>query len=487
MRQFLIMFVIILLAVVVRAQEEAIRIDWPPDQTMISGTVDITGTVNPEGLRSYFLEAALFDPASSVQIQWLPVSLPSLTPVIGGLLAQWNTTTLPDGVYVLRLHVVLSSGESLFYAIAPIGIANLGTVEVEGPVRVFESPEGIEVAPVEPTPEPTAAIVPSPDVINELPVPVGGHVLYFADEAQTAMHNAGMTWVKWQIPYTLGLEDTFLDVARDRIDLSHAAGFQVLLSITGDVGQLRDLGEDYYPAYADLLGRTAALGPNAIEVWNEMNIDREWPTGRIDPQAYADMLQPAYAAIKAANPAVMVITGALAPTGAESVFGSDRVWNDDRYTLGMANAGVAESADCIGLHYNEGIIHPQQLGGDPREPDYPTRYFQSMLDRIAFPFRLAGSDIPLCLTEMGYLSPEGYGPLPGGFAWAANTSIEEQAAWLRDAIVIAGDYAEQEIALIIIWNVDFDNYEDDPQAGYAIIRADGTCPACATIAELRGQ
>jgi hypothetical protein len=150
----------------------------------------------------------------------------------------------------------------------------------------------------------------------------------------------------------------------------------------------------------------------------------------------------------------------------------------------MANAGVANTADCIGVHYNEGIISPKQRGGDPRVPDYPTRYFLSMSQRAAFPFR--SSPIPLCYTELGYLTPEGYGPLPAGFEWAANTTVQEQATWLHDAIQLAAQFQTKPIALIIIWNIDFDQYDKDPQAGYAIIRPDGSCPACQTIGSLRG-
>jgi hypothetical protein len=99
-----------------------------------------------------------------------------------------------------------------------------------------------------------------------------------------------------------------------------------------------------------------------------------------------------------------------------------------------------------------------------------------------------GNDIPLCYTELGYLSPEGFedrGPLPAGFAWASSTSVAEQAEWLREVIVMAAEYENREIAMIIVFNVDFDRYEgNDPQAGYAIIRPDGTCPACETISSL---
>jgi predicted HD phosphohydrolase len=34
---------------------------------------------------------------------------------------------------------------------------------------------------------------------------------------------------------------------------------------------------------------------------------------------------------------------------------------------------------------------------------------------------------------------------------------------------------------VIVWNVDFTQYGDDPQAGYSIVR-NGSCLACATLA-----
>lgn len=315
---------------------------------------------------------------------------------------------------------------------------------------------------------------------GRLPLPVGGHVLHFGEAAKRAMRTAGMTWVKWQIPYH---ETGDLTVARDRINWSHQAGFRVLLSVTGEKLALAAGGDAYLNRYAAFLGEAAGLGADAIEVWNEMNLDREWPTGQIDPWRYAVMLQKAYRAIKAANSNTMVITGAPAPTGAEGAFGLDRVWNDDRYYRGMADAGVAEYADCIGVHYNEGVLPPTAQSGDPRRDDYPTRYLPSMLQRVAQPFR--NFDIPMCITEMGYLSAEGYGRLPQAFDWAARTSVREHAQWLAEAIQVAADFRTMPVELIIVWNIDFDNYGSDPQAGYAIIRPDGSCPACETIAALR--
>ena len=447
------------------AQTDDLTLNWDPMQTTVSGSVELTGAANIPDQQFFFVEVAPFVTSADVEVQWMPILMPQMTPVADGAIGSWDTTIFSDGFYQLRLHAVTSSKESFFYVVAPLAIKN----------------EGVEPAPtaVAAAASQGNGMVPSPAVDNRLPIPVGGHVLHFDDAAQAAMQSAGMTWVKWQIPYFEGVDMT---VARHRINVSHEAGFLVLLSITGEKHALAEGGDAYLDDYANFLGEVAGLGADAIEVWNEMNLDREWPTGQIDPRAYVKMLEKAYHAIKAANPDTMVITGALAPTGAESAFGLARVWNDDRYYWGMANAGAARFADCIGVHYNEGILPPSAQGGDPRD-EYQTRYLPLMLRRVEFPFRNA--DIPMCMTEMGYLSPEGYGPLPSAFGWAANTSVLEQSEWLAQAIRIAANFDDMPLELIIIWNIDFDNYGDDPQAGYAIIRPDGSCPACDTIAALQ--
>jgi len=450
------------------AQESNIAITWPPPDIGLKGIIQVQGTINPPGMQSYFLAVADFN-ADPAVVQWTPISLPDTRPVYDGVIFDWDTTVLPNGDYRLRVYVLLTTGEHIYTEVGPIRIDNQAVVP------------GSETATPFPTNTPQPTPVPHPTIVNTLPLSVGGQVDALEDSAANFMASAGMTWMKWQIRYVVG-DTSLLNVAEDRIAWAHQKGFDVLLSINGVVDELRNLGDSYDPQYAAFLGQIAALHPDAIEVWNEMNLDREWPTGRIDPAAYVEMLRQAYTAIKAVDPQVMVITGAPSPTGAEGAFGVARVWNDDHYYYGMAAAGAANYADCIGVHYNEGILAPQQLGGDPRD-EYPTRYFPSMTQRAAYPFR--NTPLPLCFTELGYLSPEGYGALPAGFAWAGSTSVQEQATWLRDAISIGAQTSSARIALIIIFNINFKRFDQDPQAGYAIIRPDGTCPACDAIATLR--
>ena len=283
-----------------------------------------------------------------------------------------------------------------------------------------------------------------------------------------------MTWVKKQVQY--GISD-----GRDLIEAAHAQGYKVLLGAKGDKNLLAADFDGFVAEFAKYVAHLAALGADAIEVWNEPNIDREWPRGKINGASYVTMLEAAYKAIKAVNPDTLVISGAPAPTGFFAGCGIGGC-DDNVYMLQMANAGAANFADCIGVHYNEGILPPEAQGGDPRDT-YETRYLILMLRRVAWPFRNAG--IPMCMTEIGYLSPEGYGPLPAGFAWASTTSVTEQADWLARALVIMSNFTDMSVELAIIWNIDFDVYGSDPQAGYAIIRHDGACPACETIAALQ--
>jgi hypothetical protein len=182
-----------------------------------------------------------------------------------------------------------------------------------------------------------------------------------------------------------------------------------------------------------------------------------------------------FAAIKNANPNVMVISGAPAPTG---FFGGTCQTNgcdDDIFLRQMRDAGAGNSLDCVGIHYNEGILPPDATSGDPRgNSGHYTRYYGSMVNLYSSIF----PNKPLCFTELGYLTPEGLGPLPGGFAWAANVTLQNQATWLAQAAQMARQ--SQRVRLLIVWNVDSTNYGADPQQGYAIVRGN-ECRACVTL------
>ncbi|MBN1679896.1 MAG: hypothetical protein JW966_06360 [Anaerolineae bacterium] len=327
------------------------------------------------------------------------------------------------------------------------------------------APAAVESNPDGSLPEPVAGAAVSGSF------EVGGQITGFHSGTVNAMKTAKMKWAKLQLQ--VGWDGSGF------INEAHASGFKILFSVIGDPTQV--MNDAYQQQYADYVGGLAAAGADAIEIWNEMNIDREWPVGQIDGKNYVPLLAKAYNAIKSKNTNTIVITGALAPTGFFGAAGcTDQGCNDDTYIQQMAAAGAGKYADCIGVHYNEGIVSPSQTSGDPRG-EYPSRYFGSMLNRAIGPF----GDKKACFTELGYLTPEGYGDLPAGFAWAAETSIAEQATWLSEAAVAAA--ASGRVRLMVVFNVDFTTWSSDPQAGFAIIRADGSCPACDALGKVLTQ
>ncbi len=304
---------------------------------------------------------------------------------------------------------------------------------------------------------------------------LGGQALSFSHPGH--MHNARMTWVKRQVKWH-GNEpaSNFQHV----IDSAHANGFRVLLSVIGEPGQIASNPGQYYQNYANFLAGLAAGGADGIEVWNEMNIDREWPRGLISGTNYTQMLSAAYRAIKAANPGTLVVSGAPAPTGFYQGC-TPNGSNDDCYLRQMAAAGAAQFMDCVGIHYNAGIVPPSATSGAPvGSSGHYSWYYPSMVNlyRSIFPGK------PLCFTELGYLTGEGIGALPPTFNWAAGNTLAEQAAWLGEVTRLARSSGI--IRLLIVWNVDATYFGDDPQSGYAIVRPGNHCPSCDTLRAAMG-
>ncbi len=112
---------------------------------------------------------------------------------------------------------------------------------------------------------------------------LGGHVQNMSASTFGIMQRAGMTWVKKQVRYSLG--DSPGNVA-DLINVAHGNGYQILLGIVGRADQMGDYPA-YISAYSQYVAGVAALGADAIEVWNEPNIDREWPAASINGGTYA--------------------------------------------------------------------------------------------------------------------------------------------------------------------------------------------------------
>ena len=113
------------------------------------------------------------------------------------------------------------------------------------------------------------------------------------------------------------------------------------------------------------------------------------------------MLIAAYNAIKQVNPAVMVISGAPARPAFFGGLCAAAGCDDNIFITQMQQAGAANALDCVGMHYNDGIVPPDKTSGDPRgSSNHYSRYFKTLIDSLR-------GHIPrqaCCFTELGYLS-----------------------------------------------------------------------------------
>jgi hypothetical protein len=342
------------------------------------------------------------------------------------------------------------------------------------------------VPPLPPTNTPEPGALPLIDI--NTPFMLGGQTVHGGIPGIDKIKQAGMTWVKIQCcSRDEGLTVDF----GPAIENAHRNGLRILIGVVDKTDNKYNVTDPaYQQQYADYVVNLARQGADAIEVWNEMNIDREWPLGQISGTSYAQLINFVAPQIKAANANTIIISGAPAPTG---FFGAGEGCSlegcDDKpYIEQMTAAGVFTNPniDCVGIHYNEGLVSPKQSTGDPRDnPDFYSRYYQTMVDTY---WNASGGQKPLCFTELGYLSAEEWGYLPGNFSWnpPINLTVTEQAQYLSEAAQLSKQQGK--VRLMIVFNVDFTGFPKpeepvgDPQGGYAIIRPDGSCPACSALA-----
>ena len=299
---------------------------------------------------------------------------------------------------------------------------------------------------------------------------VGAHVN--GAERLDLMTDSGLKWIKYQVVVDGGAPDL-----RGMLGQFKGAGLTVLIGAVGNRARADDA--NYHKEFAGILANIAAQGADAIEVWNEPNLDREYGgsgNGKVNPENYANMLHEAYGAIKAANPNTLVISGAPAPTG---YFGGNCTaggCNDDQFLARLAATGAAAWMDCQGAHYNGSPNSPDMRSGGPTGDHY-SWYFWGTFDMT---YNALGGKVPICFTEMGYVTKDGIaGSLPGGFSWGNNITLANQAEWSGKLVSLLKQSGRARLA--IFWNWNFRQFNDDPQAGYSLLRPDGSCPSCASI------
>ncbi|MFZ5922170.1 MAG: hypothetical protein ACOYY3_14065 [Chloroflexota bacterium] len=153
--------VLALLAVLVTApaavaQQAGPVITSPTDGQALQGVVQIIGSTQVDGFASAEVAFAYAgDPTGT----WFLIASPA-TPVTSGLLAEWDTSSITDADYVLRLRVFRQDGSSVEARVTGLRVRNTLPVETSTPTAAPTAT--VTLPPLEtPTPVPPTA-TPSP-------------------------------------------------------------------------------------------------------------------------------------------------------------------------------------------------------------------------------------------------------------------------------------------------------------------------------------
>jgi hypothetical protein len=370
--------------------------------------------------------------------------------------------------------------------------------------------------PQEPAPQPTLNPKFGPDgLYPEMDFGYGVQVNGLVGDAKLAADLADRLharWIKQQLQWGVfehqqgQIDWTGFD---NIINASHERGLRVMLSIpTAPAWTHPDLQPSVPPgendpdaidgppddpqAYANFVRQVVQRYKGkvqAIEVWNEQNLMREWRTvpQTLDATRYMDLLRAAYQAIKAEDPDIMVISGALSPTGWDD--GTTAI-DDARYMQMMIDNGLVDTVDCVGVHHNGYNIGPNVGAAEaPSLPKAATAVFRGPFDNSkGAPHRswyfkdtlqtyaqLLNGQKPLCVTEFGWATSEDYGEFPPGFEFAQDNTVEEQGNNIVEAFQLMKEWGF--VKLAFLWNMDYGNKgkgpTDDP-VPYSLIKTDGS-------------
>jgi hypothetical protein len=174
--RFLFLFALLLVAAQGRQGTPSIAITSPVPDEMVRGQVTITGNVDVPSFLSVQLDFAYAsDPTNS----WFNIQTLS-QPFTDSTFATWDTTSITDGDYILRLRVNFEDGTSQEVTV-PIKIGNdvVATPTLE-PMLTPEPDTVLAPTPflLAPSPTPTQVPRPTPTALPPNPVSLGQNQIY---------------------------------------------------------------------------------------------------------------------------------------------------------------------------------------------------------------------------------------------------------------------------------------------------------------------
>ena len=207
-----ILFVLALLSVS-QVLAQGSGISYPPETEVVRAVIEIRGTAADSEFWKYELGAAPYGTQN-----WFNIAV-SETPVTNGVLGVWNTATVQDGTYTLRMRVVKRDGNYDEYTTQRVLVGNA----LPSPTPTADVSPTATITPTSEPPTVTPVVVP-PDIPTptpaptETPAPVGSSDTGGDSNAETGDENSTGTLIQTAI-------DAFFNGARIVLAVFVVIGF----------------------------------------------------------------------------------------------------------------------------------------------------------------------------------------------------------------------------------------------------------------------
>lgn len=348
------------------------------------------------------------------------------------------------------------------------------------------------VMPQLPTPRNGPGDLPYPLTLTRLNFGVVGH-LYYTDRRTTLSkaREAGFRWFRQQIHWR-DIEDRSGALLWGDLDSIVAdvnnAGMLLMINITRSPTWYTSNGADGLPDDPATLARFAgALAEryrgrvHAILVWNEQNLAYEngGTIGPDDPGHFVEIMAATYAAIKAADPSIIVVAGAPASTATnDPAIAMDSLsYLQAMYTY--KDGMIRDYFDVQALHPGGSANPPETLYPDnPSQAqgwtDDPSFYFRHVENQRRVMEEAGMGHHQVWITEYGWATAN----TSPGYEFGNQISFETQ----RDYIVGAIRYTAEHypwVSNMFLWNLNFTVLQREAgrnplheQGSFSIVNAD---------------
>lgn len=326
-----------------------------------------------------------------------------------------------------------------------------------------------------------------------------------------ALQQLGVSWVKHEIPWrdferTQGQIDfALLDQIVQTLE---SGGFRILFSVATAPDWARSILEESGPpddiaafsAFTSALAARYAGRVDAYEIWSEPNLRSRWKSlvHPIGADSYMALLRAGYEAVKAADPAAVVVSAGLAPTGFNDAAGAeagslevnaidDRVFLESLYA-----AGLADYSDAVGVNAMGWANPPDtrccepSAGVETHFEDAHFYFLETLESYRQIMERNSDGATALWVTAFGWGTSEDLGAPDALNEFLAYTDLTEQARYLGRAFEIG--YWLDYVGPMFLYNLNgclaAANYSLD-SCYYSLIGPDGAPrPAFISVAAL---